>query len=630
MASVIFGGAALNQTPLDWTGNVQRIRTAWDRARDRQIEILCLPELCLTGYGCEDLFLANWFVNRAWKHFLQLIPESKGLVTTVGLPIAIEGHLYNGCALLIDGELKGITCKQILANHGVHYEQRWFSPWPRGKAVTIKQDGLDLQAGDLTYECQGLCTGIEICEDAWAGQNRPAYDFQQRGVELILNPSASHFAFGKTQIREELVLEGSRIIDGIYVYSNLLGNEAGKMIYDGEIMLAQEGEMRQLNDRLSFQDVNVAKLRMDTKDSSQTEVVDMTQYADDKETEFHEAVTLGLFDYLRKSKSRGYVLSLSGGADSSSLAIMVATMVQRGLEELGLRGFCEKLSFFAEEEIAELEKEPKQATQQKALLNRLLITAYQASRHSSEATFESAKELAESLGATFYHWSIDEEVDSYTRKMEEAIGRKLNWEQDDITLQNIQARARAPIIWMLANTYNYLLLATSNRSEADVGYATMDGDTSGSISPITGVDKHFILSYLRYAEKELGYTGLRYVNSLQPTAELRPESMAQTDEGDLMPYPVIAAIERKAIQERLSPLQVYQSLQGQGLEEESQLKKHVALFFRMWARNQWKRERYAPAFHLDAFSVDPRAWCRFPILSGAYASELEELEEEAG
>ncbi len=111
--------------------------------------------------------------------------------------------------------------------------------------------------------------------------------------------------------------------------------------------------------------------------------------------------------------------------------------------------------------------------------------------------------MAERIGATFYSWSIDEEVASYTGKIENAIGRKLTWDQDDITLQNIQARSRSPIIWMLANINNALLLSTSNRSEGDVGYATMDGDTSGSISPIAAVDKHFILQWLRWAEKNL-------------------------------------------------------------------------------------------------------------------------------
>jgi NAD+ synthase (glutamine-hydrolysing) len=234
--------------------------------------------------------------------------------------------------------------------------------------------------------------------------------------------------------------------------------------------------------------------------------------------------------------------------------------------------------------------------------------------------------LAEDIGATFHRWDIDEEVKSYTEKAEKALGRKLTWEQDDITLQNIQARARSPIIWMFANVHNALLLTTSNRSEGDVGYATMDGDTSGSISPIAGVDKFFVINWLRWAEHALGYRGLAPVNALQPSAELRPQEQTQTDEEDLMPYAIMVAIERTAILERYSPRQVYQILKGQNLASNQNLRSYIVKFFRLWSRNQWKRERLAPAFHLDDFNVDPRSWCRFPILSGGFNDELLELE----
>jgi NAD+ synthase (glutamine-hydrolysing) len=180
---------------------------------------------------------------------------------------------------------------------------------------------------------------------------------------------------------------------------------------------------------------------------------------------------------------------------------------------------------------------------------------------------------------------------------------------------------------MLANIRQALLLVTSNRSEGDVGYATMDGDTSGSIAPIAAVDKFFILQWLQWAEKSLGYKSLAFVNSLQPTAELRPLEKSQTDEDDLMPYKVIVAIEKLAIRERFSPRQVFETLRQEQLESDDLLKNHIRKFYTLWCRNQWKRERTAPAFHLDDFNVDPRTWCRFPILSSAYFDELTELDD---
>jgi NAD+ synthase (glutamine-hydrolysing) len=113
------------------------------------------------------------------------------------------------------------------------------------------------------------------------------------------------------------------------------------------------------------------------------------------------------------------------------------------------------------------------------------------------------------------------------------------------------------------------------------------------------------------------------VNRLQPTAELRPASESQTDEKDLMPYAVLNQIERLAFYERLAPKQVFARMKGDFSEE--QLKTYIKRFFTLWSRNQWKRERYAPAFHLDDYNVDPRSWLRFPILSGSYAEELRDL-----
>ncbi|RZK30619.1 MAG: NAD(+) synthase, partial [Hymenobacter sp.] len=203
------------------------------------------------------------------------------------------------------------------------------------------------------------------------------------------------------------------------------------------------------------------------------------------------------------------------------------------------------------------------------------------------------------------------------------LGRELTWQTDDLALQNIQARVRAPAIWLLANVQNCLLITTSNRSEASVGYCTMDGDTAGSISPIAGVDKDFVKKWLRWAETELGYHELRHVNALQPTAELRPLADKQTDERDLMPYPLLNRIERLAFYDRLAPAAVLAQLVAESPEHgEEQLRTYVRRFYQLWSRNQWKRERYAPSFHLDDYNVDPRSWLRFPILSGGFGEEL--------
>lgn len=609
---VRIGGATVNQIPMDWRNNTANIISAIEEAIQNEVKILCLPELCITGYGCEDMFLSDWLSAKAWEELIRIKPYCKDITVSVGLPVRINGITYNGACVISNGEILGITFKQNLARDGVHYEPRWFDPWIPNKIITLERDGEKIQAGDLIYEVQGIRFGFEICEDAWRKTMRPGYRLLERGVDLILNPSASHFAMGKSLLREEEIARvGSELFDCVYLYANLLGNEAGRMIYDGDVVIAQKGKLVTVNTRLIFKKTDLLCHEIDFGNAANTRIA-VVKDGKEKNEELVRATSLALFDYLRKSKSKGFVLSLSGGADSAMCAVLVAEMVKRASAELGWETFCREVGI-------ELVRDTKDA------VRRLLSCAYQATDNSSASTLNSAKQLAESIGAEFHHWNIQPEVDSYIAKIEAALKRSTSWETDDISLQNIQARARSPIIWLLANIKRSILITTSNRSEGDVGYATMDGDTSGSLAPIAGIHKTFILQWLKWAEKELGYSGLNPVNNLQPTAELRPQERNQTDESDLMPYRVLAEIEHFGIYERNTPAEIFQKMKAD-FQDQQQLKNYIRKFFRLWSINQWKRERYAPAFHLDDMNVDPRSWCRFPILSSGFAQELEALD----
>jgi len=632
-------GAPVNQIPLDWENNLKNISEGIALAREKGFELVCFPELCITGYGCEDLFLSPWVAERALAELPRLAELTAGITAVVGLPVRVDGVTYNGAAVLSDRKILGITLKQNLALDGVHYEPRWFAPWPQGTVDTVTTGGQTVEVGDLVYTVPGfnqahhinhtnhsLTFGFEICEDGWRKDARPGYRLHERGVQLILNPSASHFAMGKSKLREgEVVLQGSVLFECAYLFVNHLGNEAGRMIYDGDVIIAQRGKLLGVHRRLSFRGVNIYGCTLDIENPEHSEALRSLDIQDRNE-ELTQAVALGLYDYLRKSKARGFVLSLSGGADSSACAIFVAEMVRRASAELGWSRFCTALG---------LDEKAVNGNWRNAV-GLLLTCAYQGTQNSSESTLNAAQSLAESIGAGFHQWTIDSQVAAYTQTIEQAIGRALTWAQDDVTLQNIQARTRSPIIWMLANVKRAVLLTTSNRSEGDVGYATMDGDTSGSFAPIAGLSKVFILQWLRWAETQLGHSGLHAVNHLEPTAELRPLDRKQTDEADLMPYTVLEAIERHAILARLSPRQVYDALKSPRSAAHSpqwknsytpeQLKTWLIKFYRLWAANQWKRERLAPSFHLDDLNVDPRSWCRFPILSSAFAEELKALE----
>jgi NAD+ synthase (glutamine-hydrolysing) len=613
MSIIKIGGATLNQIPLDWKNNVANIIEAIEEAKRQKVKILCLPELCLTGYGCEDLFLSEWISQKAWDHLQIIRDHCENIIVSVGLPVRLHGRAYNGACVINNKKIAGITLKQFLAKDGVHYEPRWFEEWPSGETDSIKHGDEIIEVGDIIYEAEGIRFGFEICEDAWRKTKRPGHQLAKRGVDLIMNPSASHFAMSKSSLREqEVVIDGSYSFNCAYLFVNHLGNEAGRMIYDGDIIIGQLGKLLAVNKRLSFKNFNLLACDVNFNNPEASEVVPSFD-SKEKNEEMVRAASLALFDYMRKSKSKGYVLSLSGGADSSLCAILVAEMVKRASAELGWKKFCE---------ILELNENEINGDWKKAV-GTILTCAYQGTKNSSSSTLNAAKTLADSIGAKFHSWIIDDEVNSYSQKIENAIGRKLSWDIDDIAMQNIQARTRSPIIWMLANIKRAVLLTTSNRSEGNVGYATMDGDTSGSLAPIAGLSKIFILEWLKWAEKNLDQPGLNSVNSLQPTAELRPLERNQTDEADLMPYSILAAIEMHAIRDRRSPSEVLLLISNSSNHD--QMKIYVKKFYQLWSANQWKRERLAPSFHLDDLNVDPRSWCRFPILSSGFKEELDNL-----
>lgn len=239
MANLKIAGATLNQTPLDWENNLDNIKEAIALAKKEQVELLCLPELCITGYGCEDNFLSTWVSEKAVGCLRTIKTWCTDITVVVGLPLNFNNTTYNIACLIQNNHIVGMYGKQNMALDGVHYEPRWFTPWPVGKIEEVNIDGDTFPLGDIVYELNGVKIGFEICEDAWR-KDRPGYRLQKRGVDLILNPSASHFAMGKTHDRESLVVNSSKTFDCTYLYANLLGNEAGRMIYDGEILLLKK------------------------------------------------------------------------------------------------------------------------------------------------------------------------------------------------------------------------------------------------------------------------------------------------------------------------------------------------------------------------------------------------------
>lgn len=656
MKLIKVAAGVVNQTPMAWESNRKHLLESIQNAQNEEVSLLSLPEMCISGYGCEDAYFTHDLCRQAEESLLEIVPHTANIIVSVGLPIRFNHKIYNAACLIANKRILGFFCKQNLANNSVYYETRWWHAWPAGVREEIKIGEFNYPIGDVMFEVSDIRIGYEICEDAWIA-NRPGRALYEKSVDIILNPSASHFVFYKFMTRERLVIEGSRAFCCSYIYSNLLGNESGKIIFDGDAMIASNGDLLVSGNRFSYADqflvtavIDVDATRLQqaqnrgpipsgnwkvtalfdfpevtpTFQSATLEPFERGGYL--KEEEFARAVCLGLFDYLRKSYSQGFTISLSGGADSCACTALCGLMIRLADESIGLEVFKRKLSHI--KKIQDCQTVEEMSAQ-------LIHTIYQGTENSSTDTLESAQSLAASMGATFMNININGLVETYKSLIETQIGRNLTWETDDIPLQNIQARVRAPGVWLLTNLHNHLLLATSNRSEASVGYCTMDGDTAGSISPIAGIDKHWLRSWLLWLEKtgcnvkgrHIRIEGLAKVNSLAPTAELRPKERHQTDEKDLMPYELLNAIEEVAIRDKKSPVECLKFIEAkfEGRYDRPMLAISVERYFKLWSRSQWKRERYAPGFSLDSYNLDPRSWCRWPILNSGFEKELNEM-----
>ncbi|WP_061248867.1 NAD(+) synthase [Leptospira alstonii] len=637
MQSVRLTSVSLKTKVFDFQGNSDKIKRVLER--EKKSDLILFPELCISGYGCEDSFFFPRIWKTSWNSLLQLLPYTGNKIVVVGLPIFQNPYLFNCAAVLCNGAVAGIVPKSNLATTGVHYENRWFMRGEEAQENFTAPDGSAIPFGSLVFETDRFSFGVEICEDSWVLQ-KPSIPLAEVGTDLILSPGASHFAFGKQRVRRQIFKESSRRESNVYLFSNLCGNESGRLIFEGGSMVVQNGKLIAESERLFFGDFDLCSVEIDFEASrvdrakkfrpsgnrfegrksieenriylglefpKRTPKLNLPvmepSISEEEESypDFTRAVALGLFDYLIYSKTKGYTLSLSGGADSSACALLVTAMKKIAKRELGE-------NFFKSKEIEE---------------DSLLYTLYQATANNSERTRSLAKALAKDVQSIHGDLTIDSEVQSISEKISKITGVSFNWDEHNLVLQNIQARVRSPIIWMLANLNGHLLLSTGNRSEAGAGYTTMDGDSSGSVAPLTGVGKEFILKWMRFVAEGKdpilpAYPSLKEIVLSPPSAELKPLEDKQEDEKDLMPYPLLQKIEELFVARGAGFSEIVQLLSGDpevqkfpaGFLEES-VRKYVSLFH----RNQWKRERLPPSFHLDDYGLDPKSSFRFPILS---------------
>lgn len=667
--------ASLNQTVGDWTGNRQRIEAVLAEARARGARLVLLPELCISGYSLGDRLARHGTLERSWRSLQALREATEGLIAVVGLPIRHRDTLYNAAAVVADGEIVGMAAKEYLATGDVQYENRWYAPWdPNRLEDWLAPDcQTRIPLGRQVFDASGLGRfAVEICEDGWKGM-RPGSMAALAGSHMVLNPSASWFVLGKHAIRKRLVTQVSAEDRVAYLYASSLGCDATRLVFDGSVLIAADGEIKAEGRRFRFDRdfelvdavLDLDALRMARmEEGSWRQQVDqalagdlgplprvvaipgeygdnppvpapepywlrgtagaphadpsLAWLADEGHTrsftaadvphlELELALSLGLREYLRKTGISKVALALSGGRDSAMCAVLLHRMAAYDQPELNDEGL-------------------------RAHLRERLITAYMATANSGEATQAAAEALAAEIGATHLHAEIQSAIDTHLDLIGQMTGTRPSWTEPthDIPLQNVQARLRGSLIWMVANLHQALLISTSNKSEAAVGYATMDGDTSGGLSPIADVPKSLIGAWLHWARDFHGYASLDRVLDTPATAELRPPDQAQTDEGDLMPYDILDRLMYHFVQLGQDPVELFDALwptlAHRYDDQPMAFAAHIRKFVRLLCFSQWKRERFAISFRVAAFDLDPKTGFRFPAVQAPFTEELAELD----
>jgi NAD+ synthase (glutamine-hydrolysing) len=667
-------GASLNQTVGDWSGNARRVVDALDAARARGVQLLVLPELCLSGYSLGERVLMTGTTQRAWASLRAVQPHTAGMIAVVGLPIRHRGLLYNATAVLADGQLVGLAVKENLASGDVEYENRWYAGWTRGDVHDhTTPDGQTVPLGALVYDLPGGTSfAVEICEDAWKG-NRPGSAYALAGAEIVLNASASWFVIGKAVERRRMITQISAEDHCAYVFASNVGCDATRLVFDGALLVAADGELLAEGDRFRFDEgpqIAAATVDLDalarrraqsgswrhqareaargalgapparvtvplelapapatarpaywSRGTEHEPVPDPSlgwlardgliprapSWRDVPHLELELALSLGLRDYLRKSHIRGVTVALSGGRDSSMVALIAARSVRYEHPRLSRAGL-------------------------RAAVARSVTTIWLGTDNSSAQTEGAATALSTELGAR--HLAVDMQplLAAQLATAAKLTGTALSWDTPahDVPLQNVQARLRGVLAWTAANQDGSLLLTTSNKSEVAVGYATMDGDTAGGLAPIADVPKSLVTAWLTWAADFHGLRSLHAVLGTPATAELRPPDRHQTDEDDLMPFAVLDRLMDQVVRRGQDPVDAFDALWPELSErycgDARAFAAHIRRFFTLLCRAQWKRERFAISFRVTGFDLDPKSGFRFPAVQAPFTEELDELD----
>ncbi|KDQ51052.1 hypothetical protein JAAARDRAFT_41517 [Jaapia argillacea MUCL 33604] len=672
---------SLNQWALDFQGNYERIMASIIIAKERGATLRVGPELEIPGYGCYDHFLEGDTILHSWEVLAKILAseEATDIVCDIGMPVTHKNVIYNCRIIIHNKKILLIRPKMWLANDGNYRELRYFTPWAKHRQwedhylprmIQEVTQQIKVPFGDAIVSTQDTCIGVELCEELFTPSS-PHILMGLDGVEIFTNSSGSHHELRKLYGRVELIKEATLKLGGIYLYANQQGCDGDRLYYDGCAMIAVNGRLVAQGSQFSLQEVEVISATVDIEDvrahrakSSRSmqaaqsaryhrvevpfalssgkweEMKDPSEMSLGKalEVRYHkpeEEIALGpacwLWDYLRRSRTVGYFLPLSGGIDSCATAVITYSMC-RLVAEAARNGDIQVI-----DDARRIAGEPADSsylpTDPHEFCKRIFHTCYMGTENSSVETRKRAKDLAQAIGSYHVDLNMDTIVTSVRDLFSFVTGVKPKFrvqggsDAENLALQNIQARLRMVLAYLFAQLLPWvrgkygglLVLGSANVDESLRGYLTKYDCSSADINPIGGISKTDLKRFIAYGQEKFDLPILAEFLDATPTAELEPitETYVQSDEADMgMTYDDLSVFGRLRKVEKCGPYSMFTKLVhewGSTLSP-TQIAQKVKHFFFEYARNRHKMTTITPSYHAEQYSPDDNRFDLRPFL----------------
>ena len=534
--------------------NASEIKKQITEAVQEGVQVVCFPELSITGYTCADLFFTQQLQKDALSALEDVCTFTRDLpiIVLVGAPLKVDNNLYNCAFVMTDGEVVGVVPKINLPNTGEFYEKRWFSSGRdvlennvnsiRPRIPTIELWGNDVPFGiDLLFTTKDYSFGIELCEDLWSPLPAST-QLAIQGAEIIFNLSSSNCVTGKHAFRQRMITQQSARVHCGYVYtSSGIGESTTDIVFSGSTYIAENGEMLEIGERFQMEssmiisEIDVERLRIDRQRNTNfthdkhgqfrhVQVAPLERSLEDgsayslefrgegpmhrhftqtpflpkkKESDEYceDVLNLQVHGLLRRwqhTHAESLVIGISGGLDST-LALIVSVLA------------ADRLGYNRSQ----------------------VIGVTMPGFGTSDRTYSNAIAMMEELGVSIHEISIR---DMATQHLND-IGHDLN--NHDITYENAQARIRTLVLMDLANKYNGLVVGTGDMSELALGWATYCGDQMSMYGVNAGVPKTLVRYLVRYAAENIFGERLRDILMDVIDTPVSPELLPTDDEGNI-------------------------------------------------------------------------------------------------